>query len=261
MFICLAIQNSLQVNVYRHHCHLAPSPVCTRYSTPLENRIHCLRDFPHSRELWMRMRALAWPGFLHNDFCNLIRLQSKSNNGLRFIAGLWVIWKWRNNMIFEASPWSLEEAWRWMAHKYDELLRFLVAPAGLEDGSGMQRNWVPQAAGIVKLNIDVSFRETQQCMRSGGLLRDDQSRWIFGFHSHHDGGNPLLYEALALKQGLELIWERGYRDVICEIDCQELVTRLEQEEVERFFPILNDIRSLLKRRWRINLAVIGRDNN
>ncbi|XP_057432083.1 uncharacterized protein LOC130724829 [Lotus japonicus] len=41
-------------NARRFTCQLASSPACTRCSHPLEDGLHCLRDCPHSKEIWLR---------------------------------------------------------------------------------------------------------------------------------------------------------------------------------------------------------------
>ncbi|XP_057444777.1 uncharacterized protein LOC130737023 [Lotus japonicus] len=76
-----------------------------------------------------------------------------------------------------------------------------------------------------------------------------------------EGGNVLLSEAYALKHGLALVWEQGYRDVICNIDCGELLRSLEDEESRRFLPILAEISDFINRDWRISLVPISRDCN
>lgn len=100
IFIWLVVHNSIQTNLYRFRCNMVASPSCTRCSAPEEDAIHCLRDCPHSRELWMRASALSWPGFLQNGCDAWVRSQVQGRNGSRFLACLWGIWKWRNNMIF-----------------------------------------------------------------------------------------------------------------------------------------------------------------
>lgn len=46
-------------------------------------------------------------------------------------------------------------------------------------------------------------------MGGGGLLRDSKGTWIQGFVMHGTGGNVLLAEAKALKDGLILALEKG----------------------------------------------------
>lgn len=52
------------------------------------------------------------------------------------------------------------------------------------------------------------------------------------------GGNPLLAETNALRDGLSLVCSRGYRDVICEVYCAKLLVSLKDEENRRFISAL-----------------------
>lgn len=82
-----------------------------------------------------------------------------------------------------------------------------------------------------------------------------------GFHSFLSGGCSLLSEARALKLGLQVAWDRGYRDVICNTDCSDLLKALEDDERRQFLPILGEIRDLTSRSWNVSLSGISRDCN
>ena len=98
-------------------------------------------------------------------------------------------------------------------------------------------------------------------MGVGGLLRDSHGNSICGFHAFNQGGNVLLSEALALKLGLMLSWERGFKDIICNLDCRDLLHAIGDTESHVFLPILKDIVILLKRQWCVTLEFIGRECN
>lgn len=74
-------------------------------------------------------------------------------------------------------------------------------------------------------------------------------------------GNALIAEATALLIGLELVWDRGHRHVMVEVDCGELLQAMEDEESCRFLPILNVIRSFKTRDWSLSIHVARRECN
>ncbi|XP_057418000.1 uncharacterized protein LOC130712177 [Lotus japonicus] len=100
-------------------------------------------------------------------------------------------------------------------------------------------------------------------MGYGGLVRDSAGSWIIGFMAGTGGGGPLLAEIKALKSGLEILWEKGEREVICEVDCLELVHVIHHQR-EQFHALALEFRELqllLSRDWRVQLLHISRDAN
>ncbi|XP_057432766.1 uncharacterized protein LOC130725565 [Lotus japonicus] len=95
----------------------------------------------------------------------------------------------------------------------------------------------------------------------GGVLRDSQGNWMLGFHGYQAGGNALLEEAYALKYSLQLVWDKEYKKVICNVDCRDLLQVLQDKESIIFFPILDDILKLLGKRWSMTVSSIGRECN
>lgn len=261
IFIWLLLHNSIQTNSHRFRCNLSSSPSCARCSAAKEDALHCLRDCPHSREIWMRAGALAWPGFQVSGCTDWVSRHAQGTNGIKFIACLWGAWKWRNNMIFEDSPWPVHEAWRRICHEHDEIMRFTEEDQIEDDRTMMSTRWNPPGEGTVNLCLDGSFSRERICMGSGGLARDSQGRWLAGFFSHMGGGNALLAEAMALKIGLQIAWDKGWRKVQCTVDCGTLVQALNDVDSRIFLPILDDILELMARNWYVSLSTISRECN
>ncbi|XP_057418165.1 uncharacterized protein LOC130712346 [Lotus japonicus] len=82
--------------------------------------------------------------------------------------------------------------------------------------------------------------------------------------SRYVDGGPFLAEMLAFRDGLILAWSRGMRKLICNSDCQELINVLMGHTVTVNLPhghLLNEIRGLLAREWRVEIAWSCRDAN
>ncbi|KAJ1433459.1 Reverse transcriptase zinc-binding domain [Sesbania bispinosa] len=58
-----SLHNALPSNDLRHHRHLSGSSACPCCSNTIKSPIHCMRDCPHSLEIWS---GFGWLG--HNDF-------------------------------------------------------------------------------------------------------------------------------------------------------------------------------------------------
>ncbi|XP_057432961.1 uncharacterized protein LOC130725786 [Lotus japonicus] len=215
----------------------------------------------HSREIWRMAEALRWPGFLAQDYRHWVRRQAQGVHGVKFMLCLWGIWKWRNNMVFEPSPWPLQEAWRRICHEHDDTVKAMDRGLQPTEAGWLCSRWKLPPTGYVSLCVDGSYRSHEHCMGAGGLLRDELGQWVRGFQAFQAGGNPLLSEAWALKIGLQITWDAGFRDVICNLDCGELLKSLGEVDSRRFLPILDDIIQLLDRPWRVSLSAFSRDCN
>lgn len=73
--------------------------------------------------------------------------------------------------------------------------------------------WLP-SCGIVKLNVDGSYNDCTRHSGCGGLLRTNDGKWLRGFSSKVLYADITLVELVALKQGLMLAWDCGYRELI-----------------------------------------------
>lgn len=72
---------------------------------------------------------------------------------------------------------------------------------------------------------------------------------------------PFTAEATALEIGLQVVWERGFRDVVCSVDRRDLIQALQDDDNHQFLPILGEIRQLLQRNWVVSLNGISREYN
>lgn len=243
LFVWRVLQGAVQTNEKRFSCHLTDSPTCTRCSAQVEDRLHCLRDCPHSRELWLKLGAHSWPGFNGTDVVAWMTRMARGGHISKFLAGVWGVWRWRNNMCMEESPWTIHEAWRRLCVEHDEIN--LCMEQGDEREGLLLPRWNPPACGEVKLNIDGSFRDLEGVMGCGGILRDHHGVWMSGFMAMVRDGSALMAESRALRGGLQLAWARGHRKLQCETDSRELVCLLEARQDLQLFPVAAEIVELM----------------
>lgn len=99
-FYWLCIHNVLLTNEMRFKMGLAANPLYQHCSLECEDIMHCLRDCPHSSEVWIRLGMCNHVAFLTS--CNAsdwIYNMVHSARLVIFMAGVWWIWRWRNNMV------------------------------------------------------------------------------------------------------------------------------------------------------------------
>ncbi|XP_057432328.1 uncharacterized protein LOC130725089 [Lotus japonicus] len=56
-------------------------------------------------------------------------------------------------------------------------------------------------------------------------------------------------------------WAHGYRDIIAEMDCKEVLRELHNTASHGFCPMLGEIASLLRQQWKVNLQWVPRECN
>lgn len=166
-------------------------------------------------------------------------------------------------MVLDQHPWTFQVAWSKVCCDHDDFVRF-GRDGEVGDGRLLSRVWQPPPVNTVKLNTNGSFRPELGHMGGGGLVRDSAGNWVVGFRWFAVRGTTFRAEAEVLKEGLWLAWNRGYRDVICETDCADLIVVLGAEDRIRFHDqvrVLMDIRELLRRDWRVTLVWVDRERN
>ncbi|KAJ1428203.1 Ribonuclease H-like superfamily [Sesbania bispinosa] len=166
-----------------------------------------------------------------------------------FLSSLWWLWKWRNNIVFENHPWTIDSVVRNILVMKDEMIHSVVGDRN--DAQIFSTLWwQPPPVGYTKLNLDGSYNHSNNIMGSGGVMRDANGTWLWGFSGCHEPGNALLLELLAIKEGLTIAWEHNHRKFICEFDCLEALLLLQNvsSSNDRFTGlVLAEVRELLAR--------------
>lgn len=115
-------------------------------------------------------------------------------------------------------------AWQKLSHDGDEWVRSCATTDLLLCNVG-----TPPPPVVVKCNSYGCFCDMDQRIGGGGIIQDHHGRWLVGCFSGDVGDSAFKAEVVALRDVLELAWDRGFRKVICDVDCAALVTTLADE--------------------------------
>lgn len=227
--------------------------------------LHMLRDCPHSREVWYRSGLRPSSSFFRQACASeWIKEQVKRNHECLFLAGIWWVWCWRNNMVLGDDSWDAKQVTRNMITSSYDYNQYL-SPRRRTYASGLpQVRWQAPRNGNFKLNVDGSFNIATNLMCTGGLLRDAQGEWKSGFSSVEGPGDPLLAELIAVRNGLHYAWEEGVRLLQCESDSLDVVQLLTEGKDHSFHVhagVIEDILQLTKRDWSIQISHVLREAN
>jgi ribonuclease HI len=117
--------------------------------------------------------------------------------------------------------------------------------------------------GTVCLNVDGSLLGAANTAGYGGLLRNNDGNFIWGFYGSTDVPSILLAEITAILQGLQLCWESGFRKVICFSDSLQSVSLIREgvSVYHRFANEIHHIRNMLNREWDVVINHTFREGN
>jgi ribonuclease HI len=97
----------------------------------------------------------------------------------------------------------------------------------------------------------------------GGLIRNSVGFFLGGFYGVASQASILYAEIMAMLHGLELCWDKGFKQVICLSDSLQTVTVV-KEGVPPYHKFANEITSihqLLPRDWTIVINHMFREGN
>lgn len=90
--------------------------------------------------------------------------------------------------------------------------------------------------------MEVSSKTYTRLMVAGGVCKDELGGWLCGFMNANQGASAFVAKAVALRDGLQLAWDKGFRWIECEVDNLDLVNDVEDEELGRFVPEVSKIK-------------------
>ena len=167
-----------------------------------------------------------------------------------FCTTVWYLWLSRNRHVFgdeqERSELTLSTL---DYHLYEIGVALLHPPTDRVRYEQLQLRWTLPERGFVKLNVDGSALGTSEHSAAGGLCRDSNGEWCFGFTSRLGPGIALHAELQAIKFGLQIAWDRGFRKILLESDSLLAVTKLTTGRIQLniLTPLINCCKELIGR--------------
>nr|KYP62772.1 Putative ribonuclease H protein At1g65750 family [Cajanus cajan] len=259
VFCWSILNNALPTNSKRKASHMSILESCPRCSATTEDAIHALRDCPKSKELWNKLDLLEKNLWMTDNILTWVTNILKHKNTVKIITTMWWAWRWRNNHIFDEEKWDINKVIR---HVYTTMADLSFMKKSQWD-SDENNQWQPLADQFVKVNVDGSFNPSSSVMTIGGSIRDRNGKWIFGFSKNMGRGDHILAELYAIKLGLEICWNKGWRNIICETDCREAMKCIIEGNNLRHshLEVIDEINHLRRKTWNTKINCINRETN
>lgn len=123
--------------------------------------------------------------------------------------------------------------------------------------------WNHPDEGFVKINVDGSAHGMLNRAGFRGILRDHDGAWVARFKGFIGNENILLAELKAILHGIQLAWDMGYCNIICESDSQEAIRLILHDggPFHRYGAVIHNVRSLLEKDWDVSLVHVLREAN
>ncbi|KAK8515106.1 hypothetical protein V6N12_001266 [Hibiscus sabdariffa] len=131
-----------------------------------------------------------------------------------------------------------------------------------DEGAADFATWKLPPEGWFKVNTDGARNSSNGMACCGGVIRDDEGRWRFGFAKFIGIYSVLEAELWGMYLGLSYAWARGFRKVILEVDSTDAVLAVNKRH-KGFtrLPILNQIPALIDKAWEVQVCRVPRRVN
>ncbi|CAN1162877.1 Putative ribonuclease H protein At1g65750, partial [Linum perenne] len=178
-FLWLVVHDRILTNAERRRRHMTDSDDCQICRGRTEDTLHVIRDCKLAREVWSSfippelasqffsdsLQVWLQKGLLHEAF------------GLSFGIIIWILWKARNEAIFENKLATCDQlrlrVLHWIAGvretmRADSQVISKMAPRRMETHIG----WKAGSSDCITINTDGSILQPHSRAAAGGILRD-----------------------------------------------------------------------------------------
>ena len=141
-----------------------------------------------------------------------------------FLFTCWALWLARNERIFKnqsRSQHSLIYSSVQATTEFHFLAGSISRPLSLIP---QLIRWHTHPYPFLKLNTDGSALGNPGLTGAGGVLRDHWGRWISGFSLHVGLVKNNMAELAAVRQGLEMAWNMGFKFLQLKLDSKVVLT-------------------------------------
>ncbi|KAL2920754.1 hypothetical protein RDABS01_012245 [Bienertia sinuspersici] len=247
--------------------------LCARCGSFPEDHMHLFRECASSSVLWTRIFGLLkFQNFdYHSFYCNQwsewmsFNLSATKNENWRsiFTIAIWHIWKMRNKAVFDGAMQNSTTIFNQFLSDYHASNKYLQINLVRPIIQDQLQKWRPPQSGFYKLNTDGSWRGIAAA-GGGGVIRSEDGGWAIGFSASFHARTPLAAELLALKKGLQLVWDHNFKKLEVEVDAKELLNLLNSgldQPYHDLFVLIHEVSQMFKWDWVVILNHIHRDYN
>ncbi|CAN1186551.1 Putative ribonuclease H protein At1g65750 [Linum perenne] len=269
-FLWLVAHNRILTNAERQRRHLVDVATCQRCRGGFEDTLHVVRDCQLAREVW----ALFIPPELSSHFFS-DTLQVWLKTGLThkdfevtFGITIWILWKERNEAIFEGKPATCDQLRLRVLHWIAGVRETMRADSQVTSKDVTRRmdthiGWKAGPSDCITINTDGSVIQPHSRAAAGGVLRTSLGRPVSSFAANLGRCSIMRAELRAAEIGLMIAWDMGFKKVHLQLDSLAAVTAIlgDLEEDSRHGRTLESIFEIRNRDWDVTISHTFREGN
>lgn len=155
---------------------------------------------------------------------------------ISIVCTLWIVWKGRNQCVFERmtpSPFALIHQIQGLQTEFSNQLIVLPNPngPGRPQHGQIPERWRPPPTDMVKINSDASFSKEKGLGCSVVIIRNNKGEMLSGLTRKFHSASSLQAEVVALRDAVNLAHNLDLGKVLVECDNLELVKNCKNEMV------------------------------
>ena len=252
-FLWRACSGSLATKGRLKERHVVDEGGCDGCQGGDETIIHAIFDCTIVSSIWQNSPFISYLAAAPTSSCLdrwlWMKERLEKEDLLSFAALMWAAWSFRNSVVFN-DPWkSMEVGVVGFLRLVEDYKRYATAVFQRAIGTGdvvSRAGWLPPEAGNMKLNTDAYVMEGGG-VGLGAVLRDSHGRVVAaGVRRNGARWSVELAEAMAMKWGMQMAWDLGYRNIELESDALTVVKAVRRRQWGRspHDLVLEDIGSL-----------------
>ncbi|CAN1843405.1 Putative ribonuclease H protein At1g65750 [Linum perenne] len=269
-FMWLLNHGKLMTNVERGRRRLTDNLECPHCRGVNEDLNHVFRECSFAAHTWNRVLPQALQGekramAFKDWWCDGVNEDTTSSI---FGFTLWLLWHRRNKSIFEDNAMSVEEITNQVSFWVQFSSSCWKTRRLGREAPGYARQtqligWRPGGEGCFTLNTDGSLHRASNSTAAGGLIRDDQGRFITAFASKLGTCSIVRAEIWGVIEGMELAWSYGIKQLRVQSDSATAVTLLSNSEQcsHQHSNLIRRFQELKLRQWDVTIEHIYREAN
>ncbi|CAN1122765.1 Putative ribonuclease H protein At1g65750 [Linum perenne] len=250
--------------------HMAANGDCSRCPGVKEDTLHAIQDCKLAKQVWQGfIQQTDSASFFTDDFHNWLLKGLKSPDfGLTFGVVIWILWKARNEAIFENKLVTSDQLRLRVLHWIAGVRETMKANSQVGLGDAKQKSEVmiglnPAPSDWVTVNTDGSVIGSTNRAAACGIIRDHLGRPIATFSANLGSCTIMRAELRAAEMGFGIAWNMGLRKVHLQMDSLAAVAAVYGDTARnlRHERTLRSIKELRQRNWETSVSHIFREGN
>ncbi|XP_060965763.1 uncharacterized protein LOC133034618 [Cannabis sativa] len=250
--------------------HVEVSSLCPLWRVETETIIHCLVTCNVIKLCWNRVGigTTSDTSISFLDWCTLVFSKLNAEKKALVAAVCWAIWNARNELVWKGKTTRVDDIVGFAKHYLNQwnnaqnsVLGTSYSDDQIYDGA---EHWSPPLANSIKVNVDAALFDDGRSFGSGMVARDDRG-WLIEGRTilAMNMVEPLLAEAISVKEALTWIKLKQWHHVTVESDCLGVVQALRSSicMISLFGQVIQSCKNLLADLSTVEVIFVKRSAN